>query len=105
MYNSKKPTEQETFKSKPKTNKSSKPVRKTKQEESEGLFQDTKNIKDGGLRKALKVDKDYKFSKSDLAPLLKNDVGDKFRFQNKNFTMTERMKKMIRLAINMASSK
>ncbi len=102
MYNSKKPTEQETFKSKPKTNKSSKPVRKTKQEESESLFSETAGkIKDGGLRKALKVDKDYKFSKSDLAPLLKNDVGDKFRFQNKNFTMTERMKKMIRLALNM----
>lgn len=103
MYNSKKvPTEQETFKSKPKTSKSSKPVRKTKQEESEGVFDAVKNkIKDGGLRKALKVDKDYKFSKSDLAPLLKHDIGIKFKFQNKNFTMTERMKKMIRLALNM----
>ncbi len=103
MYNSKKvPTEKETFSSKPKTSKNSKPVRKTKKEESEGVFEETENkIKEGGLRTALRVDKDYKFSKADLSPLLKHDVGDKFKFQNKNFTMTDRMKKMIRLAINM----
>tara|TARA_R110002012_G_scaffold307854_2_gene513624 strand:+ start:154 stop:471 length:318 start_codon:yes stop_codon:yes gene_type:complete len=103
MYNSKKPpSEKETFQSKPKSSKNSKPVRKTKQEESEGVFGETEGkIKEGGLRTALRVDKDYKFSKSALAPLLKHDVGDKFKFQNKNFTMTDRLKKQIRLAMNM----
>ena len=102
MYKSKPPTEKETFQKAPKKSKSSEPKRKTKQEEKDGLFEETENkIKEGGLRSSLKVDKDYKFSKSKLQPLLKHDVGDKFKFENKSITMTDKIKKQIRLAINM----
>jgi pyruvate/2-oxoglutarate dehydrogenase complex dihydrolipoamide acyltransferase (E2) component len=102
MYQAKKPpTEKETFTTKPKKAKSSSPKRKSKKEE-EGVFTATEGkIKEGGLRKALKVDKDYKFSKSDLSPLLKHEDGKTFMFQGKKFKMTDNLKKKITLAINM----
>ena len=102
MYQVKKPpTEKETFQKKPKKAKASSPKRKSKKEE-EGVFTETENkIKDGGLRKALKVDKDYKFTKSDLSPLLKHEEGKSFMFQGKKFKMTDKLKKQITLAINM----
>lgn len=102
MYKSKPPSEKETFQKAPKKSKSSDPKRKTKEEEKEGVFSETEGkIKQGGLRSSLKVDKDYKFTKSKLQPLLKHDVGDKFKFENKSITMTDKIKKQIRLAINM----
>ena len=102
MYQQKKPpTEEQTFTSKPKKSKASAPKRKSKREE-EGVFTETENkIKEGGLRKALRVDKDYKFSKSDLSPLLKHEEGKSFMFQGKRFKMTEKLKKQITLALNM----
>ena len=101
MYQQKKPTEKETFTKTPTKSKASSPKRKSKKEE-EGVFTETENkIKEGGLRKALKVDKDYKFSRSDLAPLLKHEEGKSFMFQSKRFKMTDKLKKQITLAINM----
>jgi len=100
MKEPKVPTEKDTFEKMPKKNKASAPVRKSKREE--GVFTSTeKKIKPGALRKALDVDKDYNFSKSDLSPLLKFEIGKSFMFKGKKFIMSERLKKMIRLAINM----
>ncbi len=103
MYQQKKPTEKDTFQKTPKKAKLSSPKRKSKKEES--LFTETDNkIKEGGLRKALRVDKDYKFSRSDLSPLLKHEEGKSFMFQSKKFKMTTKLKKQITLALNMLSS-
>lgn len=66
------------------------------------LFDEVKNkIKSGGLRKSLKVNKDYKFTKSKIASLLKHKVGKTFQFQKKQFTMTKKLKKQLQLALNM----
>ena len=102
MYQQKKPpSEKDTFQISPKKSKFSSPKRKSKKEE-EGVFTEIENkINDGSLRKALKVDKDYKFSKSELAPLLKHESGKSFNFQGKKFKMTDSLKKKITLAINM----
>ena len=102
MYQAKKPpSEKDTFQKKPKKSKASSPKRKSKKEE-EGVFTATEGaIKEGGLRKSLKVDKDYKFTKSDLSPLLKHEDGKSFTFQGKRFKMTDKLKKQITLAINM----
>ena len=100
MKAKKPPTEKNTFESKPKQSKASQPKRKSKSEE--GVFTETEGeIKTGSLRKSLKVDKDYKFAKSDLTPLLKHEEGKKFMFQGKSFTMTNKLKRQIRLAVNM----
>ena len=102
MYGKKPPTEKETFEKKPKSSKSSVPKRPSKKEEAEGLYEETEGkIKEGGLRKNLKVDKDYKFTKTALAKLLKNEVGKKFTFQDKSFMMTEKLRKQIQLGLNM----
>ena len=101
MYGSKKMKDSDTFEKKPKPSKSSAPKRPSKKEESEGLYEETQNIKEGGLRKSLKVDKDYKFTKSVVAKLLKNEVGKKFEFQNKSFMMNEKLRKQLQLALNM----
>ncbi len=96
----KKKDEKSVFEKKPKTAKASKPKRPTKQEE--GLYEKTEDtIKEGGLRKSLKLPKDEKFTVNELSPLLKKEVGEKFKFKGNTFTMTERMKKQIQLAINM----
>jgi len=101
MYQTKKKPTQ-VFEKKPKTAKKAQPQRRNKEEESEGVFDAVKKgkIKEGGLRRSLKVDKDFKFSKSNLSPLLKHADGDKFKFENKQITMTDRIKKQVQLAIN-----
>tara|TARA_R100000655_G_scaffold92313_1_gene133381 strand:+ start:896 stop:1324 length:429 start_codon:yes stop_codon:yes gene_type:complete len=66
-----------------------------------GLYEETAKIKQGGLRSSLKVPTTYKFTVRALTPLLKVDIGKKFSFLEKEFTMTERMKKQIQLAITM----
>tara|TARA_Y100000114_G_C11745696_1_gene321429 strand:+ start:133 stop:603 length:471 start_codon:yes stop_codon:yes gene_type:complete len=71
------------------------------QKKEAGLYTETRDVKEGGLRAALKVGKDYKFTIGALTPLLKIDVGKKFTFQGKEFTMTEKLKKQIQLALNM----
>ena len=105
MYQQKKPpSEKETFEKTPKKSKASSPKRKSKKEE-EGVFTATEGaIKQGSLRKELKVEKDYKFTKSDLAPLIKHESGKSFNFQGKKFKMTDNLKKKITLALNMLSS-
>ena len=100
MKAKKPPSEKNTFEKAPKKSPASEPKRKSKSEE--GVFTETEGkIKEGGLRKSLKVDKDYKFAKSDLTPLLKHEVSKKFMFQGKSFIMTDKLKRQIRLAVNM----
>ena len=72
-----------------------------KSKKDEGVFTETKDIKDGGLRTSLKVGKDHKFTVKELTPLLKVEPSKKFSFLGKDFTMTDRMKKQIQLAVNM----
>ena len=104
MYQQKKPSEKDIFQKTPKKSKASSAKRQSKKEE-EGVFSETEgNIKQGGLRTALKVDKDYKFTKSDLATLLKHESGKSFMFQGKRFKMTDKLKRQLTLALNMISS-
>ena len=73
-----------------------------KKKKQKDYIQETEGkIREGGLRKNLKVDKDYKFTKTALAKLLKNEVGKKFTFQDKSFMMTEKLRKQIQLGLNM----
>lgn len=88
------------------TSKSSKPVKTSKPPakgaKSKGLFTETEGeIKEGGLRKMLKVKKDFKFKLPELRKLSKLDEGKEFKFEGKDFKMTKLMKKRIQLAINM----
>ncbi len=89
----------EVFEKKPKATKV-KPKPKQGEKDEEELYDNLK-IKEGGLRASLKVDKDYKFTKSKLTPLVKKEVGSTFKFEGRNIKMTEKIKKQIRLAINM----
>ena len=89
----------EVFEKKPKNTKV-KPKPKQGEKDEEQLYDNLK-IKEGGLRASLKVDKDYKFTKSKLTPLVKKEVGSTFKFEGRNIKMTEKIKKQIRLAINM----
>jgi len=89
----------EVFEKKPKATKVN-PKPKSGEKDEEQLYDNLK-IKEGGLRSSLKVDKDYKFSKSSLTPLLKKEVGSTFKFEDKNIKMTDKLKKQIRLALNM----
>ena len=95
----------DVFDKKEKVSKASKPKPKpASKEEEEPLFEATKGkIKEGGLRKALKVDKSYKFRKPALNKLLKHQVGDKFEFEGNSFRMTEKLRKQVQLALNMES--
>lgn len=91
----------DVFEKKPKEPKKAKAVPK-KGEKEDGLFEETKGtIKEGGLRKALKVSADYKFTRPKLTKLLKVDEGKSFEFEGKSHKMTEKLKKQIQLAINM----
>ena len=78
------------------------PKNATKQPmKSGGLYDQTKNVKDGGLRRALKVGDTHKFTVSQLQPLLKIENGKKFMFMGKEFVMDEKLRKQIQLAVNM----
>jgi len=74
---------------------------KPKPKKEAGLYEETMKVKQGGLRSSLKVPTTYKFTVRALTPLLKIDIGKKFTFLEKEFTMSERMMKQIQLAINM----
>ena len=75
------------------------------EEKEEGLFEATDGkIKEGGLHRFLRVDKDFKFRRGSLVRLLKVDVGEKFSFEGNEIKMTERGKKQIQLAVNMMKS-
>jgi len=101
MYSSerKKPKEKDTFEKAPKkVSVKAKP----KKEDEEGVFSETENkIKEGGLRKSLKIDDDnYKLSKPILNKLLKNETGKEFNFRDKKIKMTEKLRKQLQLALN-----
>jgi hypothetical protein len=98
MY-SKKEKREDVFEKKPKKT-SVKP--KPKKGEDEQLFAATEGkIKEGGLRKSLKVGDDYKFTIPVLNKLKKHEVGKTFEFEGGKHKMTERMSKQVQLAINM----
>lgn len=91
------------FDKKEKVSKSSKakPM-KGEEEKEEPLYDEVKGkIKSDGLRKALKVDKEYKFKKPALNKLLKHEEGAKFSFEGHEFKMTEKLRKQVQLALNM----
>ena len=86
----------QVFEKKPKDSPKTKAKPK---KEDEPLFQEVKGkIKEGNLRKTLKVADSYKFTKPTLNRLLKHEEGKEFDFQGKKFKMTSRLKKMIQLA-------
>jgi len=83
MYNleRKKPSEKDTFEKSPKkVSVKAKP----KKDDEQGVFSETEGkIKEGGLRKSLKIDDDnYKLSKPILNKLLKNEIGKTFTFRD-----------------------
>ena len=91
----------EVFEKKPKATPKTKPEVK-KSDKAEGVFEATDgDIKEGGLRKTLKVDKDYKFTRATLNKLRKNEVGSSFDFEGKKHKMTDRLAKQVQLALNM----
>ena len=101
MVEDKKP-KKDVFEKKPKESKKAKPAPKKGDKDDERLYEATDGkIKEGGLRRALKVDKDYKFKKGVLQKLLKHEEGKKFDFEGHTITMTEKLRKQIQLAINM----
>jgi len=85
-----------------KNNKKMPKSRPKKTEKEDGVFEATEGkIKEGGLRKALKVDDDYVFKIGVINKLLKHEVGDRFEFEDNKIKMTERLKKQLQLAKNM----
>ena len=92
----------EVFESKPKESKKAKPTPKKGEKEEEGVFDATKGkIKEGGLRKAMKVGPDYKFKRPELTKLLKLETGATFKFNDNTFKMTDKLMKQIQLAVNL----
>ena len=90
----------QVFAKKPKEPKNSKPKPKCGEKEEESLFDATKDIKRGALRRALHVEKDYKFKRTEVLKLLKTATGDKFKFQGREYKMTEKLRKQLQLAAN-----
>jgi hypothetical protein len=64
-----------------------------------GLPFDT--VKEGALRRALKLKKEETFFLPDLRKINKTDIGKSFKFKGNTFKMTPLMKKRVTLAINM----
>ena len=61
----------------------------------------TEELKEGGLRRQLRLKKDEKFKIGELVQANKTKVGDMFQFRGKPFKMTPLMKKRITLGINL----
>ncbi len=59
----------------------------------------------GGLKKSLDVPEDYTFKKGELERLKSHEVGKKFQFKGKRFTMDDKLKKQVTLALTLMSSK
>ena len=62
-------------------------------------------FKKGGLKKSLEVPEDYTFKKAELERLKSHDIGKRFQFKGKKFTMDDKLKKQITLALTLMSSK
>ena len=58
-------------------------------------------IRKGGLHQSLKVPDSYKFKIKQLNSLKQVEIGDKFKFRNRIFKMTGKLKKQIVLGINL----
>ena len=93
----------DVFETKPKESPKAKPAKKKGAEKDEETLYEAVDgkIKEGGLHRSLKVDKDYTFKKPQLLKLLKMEVGESFKFEGKSIKMTERLKKQLQLAVNM----
>ncbi len=66
------------------------------------LFEEVEGkIKDGGLRKSLKVKDDKPLKITELRKAAKVEAGKEFTFRGTKLKMTPRMKRQIGLAINM----
>ena len=98
----KEPKEKDIFERKPKAAPRARPQPKKGADEEEGVFDATKGkIREGGLRRALRVEKDYKFKRPELMRLLKIEVGSKFDFGAHTIKMTEKLQRQLQLAVNM----
>jgi hypothetical protein len=77
-----------------------------KSKKEDGLFTETEGkIKEGGLRRALKIKTDGEpLTKKELSPLLKHDNEKTFQFRGNSIKMTDKLKKQIRLDLNMMKS-
>ncbi len=63
------------------------------------------DIKQGSLRRALRLKKDEKFKVTELRKVNKTDTGKMFMFRDKEYKMSPLMKKRVTLAINFLSMK
>jgi len=61
----------------------------------------SQDIKEGGLRKQLKMKKGEKLNKTQLNRMLKTEDGKTFTYKGNTFKMTPLMKKRLQLALNM----
>jgi hypothetical protein len=62
-------------------------------------------VKEGALRKQLKMKKDEKFTRAELNKLSKVEDGKKFKFHDREFKMTKLMKQRIGLAKGFATAR
>ena len=85
-----------------KKHKESKPKKKTETVELGG---EKVKFEKGGLKKALDVPEDYTFSEKELERLKAHELGKRFQFKGKKFTMDEKLKKQITLALTLMKSK
>ena len=70
-----------------------------------GVFEATRpqaesRVKEGGLRRALKLEKNEKLTLPILNGLLKHKDGTKFKLWGHETTMTSKLRKQIQLAVN-----
>jgi len=70
--------------------------------EAGGVFTETKGaIKEGALRKALKMEEKDKLNKTVINKMLKTKNGEMFEYKGNSFKMTALMRKRLQLALNM----
>jgi len=70
--------------------------------EAGGVFTETKGaIKEGALRKALKMEEKDKLNKMVINKMLKTKNGEMFDYKGNSFKMTALMRKRLQLALNM----
>tara|TARA_R100000773_G_C4206319_1_gene107110 strand:+ start:166 stop:462 length:297 start_codon:yes stop_codon:yes gene_type:complete len=82
-----------------------KKTRKPMKKEVVELDGEKVEFKKGGLKRSLQVPEDYTFKKAELERLKKHDIGKNFQFKGKKFTMNDKLKKQITLALTLMSSK
>lgn len=84
-----------------------KPKRKADKTKEKGVFEETEGkIKEDGLRKSLKLkDDDKPLTMREINKMLKEEVGDKFKFRGKDIKMSKIMMKRLNLAKNMMKKK